>query len=198
MEVCPYNYLTAISSGINFSKVLVSFVMTDEFSMGVTKITSRISASWTHSLLFWFWPLFNSRKWQCYQKNLNQITLNHTTLSNLALPKLEVFVQISLNVNLSFNQTLLAFLFYVRQPWMTQLILARGYSLLIQKDSVTNMHGLAVYVKEGLPFVRDLYFYLLLGCTTANFGPLSRGQPHSPNINWVFRLILKQRPPGAL
>ena len=127
-----------------------------------------------------------------------KITLNHTTLSNLALPKLEVFVQISLNVNLSLDQTLLAFLFYVRQPWMTQLILARGYLLLIQKDSVTHMHGLAVYVKEGLPFVRDLYFYLLLGCTTANFGPLSRGQPHSPNINSVFRLILKQRPPGAL
>ena len=35
-----------------------------------------------------------------------KITLNHTTLSNLALPKLEVFVQISLNVNLSLDQTL--------------------------------------------------------------------------------------------
>ena len=28
----------------------------------------------------------------------------------------------------------------------------RGYLPLIQKDSVTHMHGLAVYVKEGLPF----------------------------------------------
>ena len=28
----------------------------------------------------------------------------------------------------------------------------RGYLPLIQKDSSTNMHGLAVYVKEGLPF----------------------------------------------
>ena len=27
-----------------------------------------------------------------------------------------------------------------------------GYLPLIQKDSSTNMHGLAVYVKEGLPF----------------------------------------------
>ena len=27
---------------------------------------------------------------------------------------------------------------------------------LIQKDSVTHMYGLAVYVKEGLPFPRDL------------------------------------------
>ena len=32
----------------------------------------------------------------------------------------------------------------------------RGYLPLIQKDSVTHMHGLAVYVKEGLPFAQDL------------------------------------------
>ena len=42
-----------------------------------------------------------------------------------------------------------------------------GYLPLIQKDSSsTHMHGLAVYVKEGLPFTQDLslensvYFYL--------------------------------------
>ena len=32
----------------------------------------------------------------------------------------------------------------------------RGYLLLIQKDSITHMDGLAVYVKEGLPFAWDL------------------------------------------
>ena len=31
----------------------------------------------------------------------------------------------------------------------------RGYLPLIRKDSSTHMHGLAVYVKEGLPFARD-------------------------------------------
>ena len=31
-----------------------------------------------------------------------------------------------------------------------------GYLLLIRKDSSTHMHGLAVYVKEGLPFARAL------------------------------------------
>ena len=31
-----------------------------------------------------------------------------------------------------------------------------GYLPLIRKDSSTHMHGLAVYVKEGLPFARDL------------------------------------------
>ena len=32
----------------------------------------------------------------------------------------------------------------------------RGYLPLIWKDSVTHMHGLAVYVKERLPFAQDL------------------------------------------
>ena len=32
----------------------------------------------------------------------------------------------------------------------------RGYLLLIRKDSMTHMHGLAAYIKEGLPFARDL------------------------------------------
>ena len=32
----------------------------------------------------------------------------------------------------------------------------RGHLPLIQKDSTTHMHGLAVYVKEGLPFAQDL------------------------------------------
>ena len=32
----------------------------------------------------------------------------------------------------------------------------RGYLPLIQKDSGTHMHGLTVYVKEGLPFARNL------------------------------------------
>ena len=32
----------------------------------------------------------------------------------------------------------------------------RGYLPLIRKDYITHMHGLAVYVKEGLPFVWDL------------------------------------------
>ena len=31
-----------------------------------------------------------------------------------------------------------------------------GYLPLIRKDSTTHMHGLAFYVKEGLPFARDV------------------------------------------
>ena len=35
-------------------------------------------------------------------------------------------------------------------------VILRGCLPLIRKDSSTHMHGLAVYVKEGLPFARDL------------------------------------------
>ena len=61
--------------------------------------------------------------------------------------------------NLSLNQTLQTFL-----QCETNLddsidsgnFFVRGYLPLIQKDSSTHMHGLAVYVKEGLPFAQDL------------------------------------------
>ena len=63
-------------------------------------------------------------------------------------------------MNLPLNQTLLTFLVYMSQTWMTQLILAIslwGVCLpLNRKDSITHMHGLAVYVEEGLPFAQDL------------------------------------------
>ena len=32
----------------------------------------------------------------------------------------------------------------------------RGYLPLIRKDSITHMQGFAVYVKEGIPFARDI------------------------------------------
>ena len=55
------------------------------------------------------------------KKHVNQIILNRTTLWSLALRIFEAFVRILLIANLSLNQTLLAFLFCVRQTWMTQL-----------------------------------------------------------------------------
>ena len=42
----------------------------------------------------------------------------------------------------------------------------RGYLPLIRKDSSTHMHGLAVYVKEGLPFAQDLFCRFLLMFST--------------------------------
>ena len=39
-----------------------------------------------------------------------------------------------------------------------------AYIPLIQKDSVTHVHGLAVYVKEGLPLARDLSLENSVNC----------------------------------
>ena len=56
----------------------------------------------------------------------------------------------------------------------------RGYLPLIWKDSSTYMHGLAVYVKEGLPFARnvtlenfvDSYLCFQLALLPLSFFPL--------------------------
>ena len=54
----------------------------------------------------------------------------------------------------------------------------KGYLPLIQKDSITHMDGLPVYVKEGLPFAQDLSqsysdsylrFQLTLLCSVSYF-----------------------------
>ena len=56
--------------------------------------------------------------WPYYQKHENQIVLNRVTLSNLSLQIFVAFVQIFI-ANLSLNQTLLAFLLYMRQTLIT-------------------------------------------------------------------------------
>ena len=61
MEVCPYSYFRWCGY---FWGPWVSFVTTDEFSVRVTKFTSRIGVSWTHSLPLWFWPLLT--QWNCH------------------------------------------------------------------------------------------------------------------------------------
>ena len=58
------------------------------------------------------------------------------------------FIQLLLIANLSLNKTLLTFLLCARQTYMIQLILAISQ----WEVSSTHMHGLAVYVKEGLSF----------------------------------------------
>ena len=83
---------------------------------------------------------------------LKKMKTRYITLQSHNSPKIFVaFVQILLNVNLSLNQTLLTFLFYLRQTWMTLLFWQfHSQGLSSWKDSATHMHGLAVSVKEGL------------------------------------------------
>ena len=60
--------------------------------------------------------------WPYYQKHVNQIILNRTTLWSSALQIFKAFVQILLISNLSLNETLLTFWLCVRQTWMTHLV----------------------------------------------------------------------------
>ena len=55
IEVCPYSYFWCWE---NFWGPWVSFFMIDEFSVRVTKITSRNGLSWTHSLPFYFYVTY--------------------------------------------------------------------------------------------------------------------------------------------
>ena len=127
---------------------LVSFDTTDEFSVSVKKITSRTVPHELTARLSIFNLFKLNELWPYYKNHVNQIFCLASWIS-------ETFVRILLIANLSLNQTLLTFLLCVRQTWMTQLILV--ISLwevipLIRKHSSTHMHGLAVYVKEGLYF----------------------------------------------
>ena len=77
MEVCPYSYFQWCRY---FQGPWVSFVTTDEFSVRVTKILQGFVS---HELTAYLsvsdldFPL--NELWSYYQKDVNQITLNHTT-----------------------------------------------------------------------------------------------------------------------
>ena len=62
-------------------------------------------------------------------------------------------------MNLSLNQTLLISLLYetnLDESVDSGNFSVKAYLPLIQKDSSAHMHGLTVYVKEGLPFLQNL------------------------------------------
>ena len=63
-------------------------------------------------------------------------------------------------MNLSLNQTVLNILALCETNLDDSIdsdnFSVRGYLPLIRNDSTVHMHGLAVYVKEGLPFAWEL------------------------------------------
>ena len=92
--------------------------------MGHKKLLYRLLS---HELTAYL-SIFNLFKlnelWPYYQKRVYKTISNRIILYSLALRIFEAFVRILLIENLSLNQTLLTFLLYMRQTWMTQLILA--------------------------------------------------------------------------
>ena len=94
-----------------------------------------------------------------YQKHVNQIISNHTTL------KLTFTNVRGLCSNFVYSESFLEsnspgilVLCETNQDDSTDSgnFSVRGYLPLIQKDSSTHIHSLTVYVKEGLPFTWDL------------------------------------------
>ena len=152
MKVCPYRYLWWCTY---FWGPWVSFVLADEFSVRVTKITLRIGISWATDY-FSVFGLFLTQWIMAISKGCKAENCKSHNSLKPSFANIKSFVGILLNVNLSLNQTLLTFLLYVRQTYMIQIdsgnFSVKGNLPLNWKDSTTHMYGLAVHVKEGLPF----------------------------------------------
>ena len=65
-----------------------------------------------------------------------------------------------------------------------------------ETSSLFNMWGFTTILQVSLN-KSMIFFQLLLGCPTANFGPLSKGQPHSFNVNHCVVTFSTQRSLGA-
>ena len=157
MEVHPYRCFQWYGY---FQGPWVSFVMPDEFSVRVTKITSRIGVLWTCSLPFylspiltqWFMVILSKGYKPDNFKSRNSLKLSFTNIwglpSNFA--DCESFLQSNSLEILALCETNLDDLIdFVNFS-------VGSYLPLIQKDSTAYMHGLAIYVKEGLPLAWDL------------------------------------------
>ena len=139
----------------------VSFVMTDEFSVRITKLASRIDVSWTHSLPFYYYPILtqwikvilpkgckpgnfeshNSLKLLSFT-NIQGLLLNFVDCESFLKPNSSDFLSLcGTNLDDSIDSVTFSL---------------RGYLPLIQKDSTNHIHGLTVYVNEGLPLARNL------------------------------------------
>ena len=112
-------------------------------------------------------------KWLYYEKN--SVTLKYKTLQSSALIILKVFK--FLVANISWNQTLRYFCLnwekHKRLDWFYQF-LCEGYLPLIRKDSVTHIHGFAEYMKGGLPFAFNWFYFIqyLISFTSVTHLPL--------------------------
>ena len=97
--------------------------------------------------------------WPYYQKYVNHIILNYVTLQSLDLQIFEAFAWnwwlcIFHWIKLSWHSCSM----WNKPGWLDWFwqFSVRGFFPVIQKDSSTHMHGLAVYVKKGLPFPQNL------------------------------------------
>ena len=124
----------------------MSFVTTDEFSVRVTKLLQGLVS---HELTAYL-SIFNLFKlnelWPYYQ------ILSFTNILGLR----SNFVDCESFLESNFPDILALCETDLDDSTDSGNFSVRGYLPLTQKDSSTHVHGLPVYLKEGLPFPRDL------------------------------------------
>ena len=130
----------------------MSFVMTDEFSVRLTKITSRIGVSWTCSLFLiqWIMTILPKGCKPDHFESHNSLNFSFTNICGL----FSYFIECE-----SFLESNSLDILAQCETNLDDSVDSGNFSLpfLIKNDCVTHMHGLAVYVKEGIPLARDLY-----------------------------------------
>ena len=143
MEVCLYNYFWWYGySGGSWGR----FVTTDECSVRVTKITVKNNVSWIHSLPFWFISLL----WINVMVILSKAGKTDDLESHNSL-------KLSLTNNVSvFLSWYFCFSFALKDSVDYSHYSVSSYLPLFRKDFFNHMHGLVVYVKEGLRFAQDV------------------------------------------
>ena len=155
--MCPYSYSWLCGY---FQVPWVSFVTVVSSQWESQEIISRIGVSWTHNLPFCFWPILT--QWimailskGCKSDNFeshNSLKSSFTNIWDLCsdFVECEYFLESNSLDILALCETNLYDL------TDSDNFSVRGCLPLIGKDFITHMHGLAVYVKEGLPLAQDL------------------------------------------
>ena len=157
MEMCPYSYFQWCGY---IRGPWVPLVTIDEFSVRFTNITSRTGVAWAHSLLSYFYLFLT--QWimaillkGCKPDNFESHNLSKTYFYKYLWLSFEfcwmgIFPWIKLSWHSGSMWDKLGWLNWFWQFLFDQL------SSLIRKNSITHMYGLAVYLKEVLPFALDL------------------------------------------
>ena len=151
MEVSSYSYFWWCGY---FRGPWVSFVTTDGFSVRVKKITSRIGVSWTHSLPFCF-NLFLTQ-WIMAMLSKGSKPVNFEPHNSLKPSFMNIrglrsnFVQCESFLESNSPDILTLCKTNLDDSIDSGNFSVPGYCPLIWKDSITHMHGLAIYVKDFL------------------------------------------------
>ena len=116
---------TAISGGVDISEVRECHLLWHMSSQwGSKRLLQGLVSHHFTAYLSIFNPFWNQWITVILSKEWNPHNFEPHNSLNLSFTNIRGLFSFLLNINLSLNQTSLTFLLYVRQTWMTQLILA--------------------------------------------------------------------------